>query len=200
MAEMAEMAPVRREIPEERWHMYGEWLHMARFLAAQWAFEDAIENKNGFLRCGCWSGPKLAALTGGILRAGYPFVSPWLTEGTVSTSKKPAQAVWIEPKLTPPGRMAFFDEWYVAVRYEATMCASWDWGKPYITQRKFVTALIDLANSIVKDTYDRVTPAAVRSAALLASAAPVERTCRVLRSDKGMDVMTVTQTLVIVSS
>ena len=54
------------------------------------------------------------------------------------------------------------------------MAASWEEGEPFMSQREFVTALLQMANSIVKDTYGQVTPAEVRSACSLASVAPPE--------------------------
>jgi hypothetical protein len=125
---------------------------MARFRAAQWAVEDAIDDHMGIFRRGTECGPRLAHLAVGLLRSGYPYLHPWLTDGTVATSKKPEQAVWIEHKLTQPGRKAFFDEWYEAVRNKATMAASWEESEPFMSQREFVTALLQMANSIVSSS------------------------------------------------
>jgi hypothetical protein len=85
------------------------------------------------------------------------------TTGTVGTSKIPEQAVWIGPILTGLRRREFFVEWYEIIRYKSSL-----WQTSFMSLPKFVTAVLHLANSIVYDTYDVVTPAAVRSAATLA--------------------------------
>jgi hypothetical protein len=169
--------------PEQQWHLWGIWMKMARYLAAQFAVEDALHHQSWtvgghqtvIFRCGTQCGARLAALAGGIIRSGYPHCRPWLTDGTEGTSKNHKQGVWMEPKVTQPKRRPFHEELYDAVRYQAMMCASrQDDDQPFMDKREFLSSVIDLANSIVKDTHKFVTPAAVRSAAALAAAAPVD--------------------------
>jgi hypothetical protein len=151
------------ELPVERWHTTVAYVSMASYQVRQYAFEGALHDHMGIFQHGTHSGPRLAHVAVGLLRCGYPHLEPWPSEG---------QAVWIESRLTRSGNVPFFDEWHGAVRETAIQAASWVQDEPFMAKREFVAAVLEMAGSIVRDTYGVVGWNEVRSACSMASVAP----------------------------